>query len=126
MRLALVCIGKLKAGPERLLFERYFKRLTEGARGAGLAGPSCGRSGIPGSPLGGTRAAEGAAIVAALPKGAALVLLDERGSTATSEEWAETSAERGTRRTAYVVVIGGPDGLDSSLATLRIESSSAK
>ena len=38
MRLALVCVGKLKAGPERLLFDRYFKRLTDGARGAGLAG----------------------------------------------------------------------------------------
>ena len=38
MRLALVCVGKLKAGPERLLFERYFKRLSEGARGAGFTG----------------------------------------------------------------------------------------
>ena len=38
MRLALVCVGKLKAGPERLLFDRYFKRLTESARGAGFAG----------------------------------------------------------------------------------------
>ena len=38
MRLALVCVGKLKAGPERLLFDRYFKRFTEGARSAGFAG----------------------------------------------------------------------------------------
>ena len=33
MRLALVCVGKLKAGPERLLFDRYFKRLADGAAG---------------------------------------------------------------------------------------------
>ena len=35
MRLALVCVGKLKAGPERLLFDRYFKRLTRGRAGRG-------------------------------------------------------------------------------------------
>ena len=38
MRLALVCVGKLKAGPERLLFDRYFERLAQSARGAGLVG----------------------------------------------------------------------------------------
>ena len=34
MRLGLVCVGKLKAGAERLLFDRYFERLINGARGA--------------------------------------------------------------------------------------------
>src|SRR5258707_6333137 len=89
MRLALVCVGKLKAGPERLLFERYFKRLTEGARTAGLAGVDLreigeSRARRPDEP----RTEEAAAILAAAPKGAALGLLDEHWPSATTEEWA--------------------------------------
>jgi 23S rRNA (pseudouridine1915-N3)-methyltransferase len=117
MRLTLVCVGKLKAGPERLLFERYFKRLTEGARSAGLAGvdvreldESRARRSDE------RRAEEGRAILAAVPKGAALVLLDERGPPATSEEWAsDIGRARNVSRPAYAVAIGGPDGLDPSL-----------
>jgi 23S rRNA (pseudouridine1915-N3)-methyltransferase len=120
MRLALVCVGKLKAGPERLLFDRYFKRLTESARSAGLVAADLreigeSRARRPHE----RRAEEAAAILAGLPKGAALVLLDERGSSATSEEWAkDIGRARDASRPGYVVAIGGPDGLDSSLAPL--------
>ncbi|HXZ17533.1 MAG TPA: 23S rRNA (pseudouridine(1915)-N(3))-methyltransferase RlmH, partial [Roseiarcus sp.] len=27
MRIALICVGRLKSGPERELFDRYFSRL---------------------------------------------------------------------------------------------------
>jgi 23S rRNA (pseudouridine1915-N3)-methyltransferase len=117
VRLALVCVGKLKAGPERLLFDRYLKRLTHGARGAGLAGVDLreigeSRSRRPDE----RRAEEAAAILAATPKGAALVLLDEHGQSATSEDWAaDIGRQRDGSRPGYVVVIGGPDGLDPSL-----------
>jgi 23S rRNA (pseudouridine1915-N3)-methyltransferase len=117
MRLALVCVGKLKAGPERLLFERYFKRLNEGVRTAGLAGVDVrevveSRARRPDE----RRAEEAAAILAATPKGAALILLDERGPSATSEEWAaDMGRMRDASRPAYAVAIGGPDGLDPSL-----------
>ena len=117
MRLALVCVGRLKAGPERLLFDRYFKRLMEGARSAGLAGVDMreiaeSRARRPDE----RRTQEGAAILAAVPKGGALVLLDERGAPATSEEWAhDIGRARDEQRIAYAVAIGGPDGLDPSL-----------
>jgi len=117
VRLTLVCIGKLKAGPERLLFERYSKRLTQGARSAGIAsfevreiGESRARRADE------RRADEAAAILAAAPQGATLVLLDERGPPATSEEWAaDIGRARDAARPAYAVAIGGPDGLDPSL-----------
>ena len=126
MRLMLVCVGKLKAGPERLLFDRYLKRLKDNARSAGLAGVDVreigeSRARRPEE----RRAEEGAAILAAVPKGGALVLLDERGRSAGSEEW---SADIGRARDAsipvYAVAIGGPDGLDASLgaAARRIVS----
>ena len=117
MRLALVCVGKLKAGPERLLFDRYFKRLAEAARGAGLAGVDL--SEIRESRVRRAderRAEEGKGILAAVAKGAALVLLDERGLAATSEEWADDIGRaRDASRPSYAVAIGGPDGLDPSL-----------
>jgi 23S rRNA (pseudouridine1915-N3)-methyltransferase len=117
MRLALVCVGKLKAGPERLLFERYLKRLIDSARSAGLAGVDLreigeSRARRPED----RRAEEAAAILAAAPKGAALVLLDERGPSATSEEWAaDIGRARDASQPSYAVAIGGPDGLDPSL-----------
>jgi 23S rRNA (pseudouridine1915-N3)-methyltransferase len=118
VRLTLICVGRLKAGPERLLFERYFKRMAECARGAGLAGVDVreldeSRAQRPGQ----RRAEEGAAILAAVPKGGALVLLDERGQSATSEEWAaDIGRARDASRSAYAIAIGGPDGLDPSLS----------
>jgi 23S rRNA (pseudouridine1915-N3)-methyltransferase len=117
MRLVLVCVGKLKAGPERLMFDRYFERLAQSARGAGLAGVDLreigeSRSRRPDE----RRAEEAAAILAATPKGGALVLLDEQGPAASSEEWAaDIGRERDASRPAYAVAIGGPDGLDPSL-----------
>jgi 23S rRNA (pseudouridine1915-N3)-methyltransferase len=109
MRLTLVCVGRLKAGPERLLFDRYFERLAQSARGAGLVGVDLreigeSRSRRPDE----RRAEEAAAILAATPKGGALVLLDE--------QWAaDIGRERDASRPAYAVAIGGPDGLDPSL-----------
>jgi 23S rRNA (pseudouridine1915-N3)-methyltransferase len=117
MRLVVVCVGKLKAGPERLMFDRYFKRLAEGARGAGIAGVDLreigeSRSRRPDE----RRAEEAAAILAATPKGGALVLLDEHGPSATSDDWAaDIGRQRDASRPAYAVAIGGPDGLDPSL-----------
>ena len=119
MRLALVCVGKLKAGPERLLFDRYFKRLTEGARGVGFAGvdlreidefagPPAGRTagrrrrGDPGRRAEGRRAGR---------------CSTSAGRRRPARNGRPTSAGRGTRRERlYAVAIGGPDGLDPSLA----------
>ena len=54
-----------------------------------------------------------------MPKGSALVLLDERGPSATSEELAaDIGRARNFSRPAYAVAIGGPDGLHSSLGAV--------
>ena len=116
MRLALVCVGRLKAGPERELFDRYFKRTSESARGVGISGVDLreideSRARRPED----RREEEAAAIAAALPAGAFVVALDERGQSPTSEEWAaEIRRARDASRAAFAVVIGGPDGLSAS------------
>lgn len=74
MRIALVCVGRLKTGPERELFQRYLSRLTESARNVGVAGVDLreidqSRARRPEH----RREAEAAAIVAAAPANAMLV-----------------------------------------------------
>ena len=117
MRLTLIGVGRLKSGPERELFDRYFKRLSDLARSQGVAEVEAreieeGRARRPED----RRAEEARAILAAAPKGAWLALLDERGASMTSIEWAaEIGKARDGAAPAYAVVIGGPDGLDPSL-----------
>ncbi len=117
MRLTVIAVGRMKAGPERELLDRYAKRL------AALA-PSLGFSPVDWRELDEgrarrmeeRRAEEGRAILAAVPKGGWLALLDERGAALSSEQWA---AELGKARDggipAYAVAIGGPDGHDPAL-----------
>ena len=117
MRLLLIAVGRLKAGPERDLFERYAKRLAESVRLVGIAGFECreieeGRARRPED----RQAEEARAIRAALPAGARLVLCDERGKSLTSVEFAaEIGVARDHGESAYAVVLGGPDGLDPKL-----------
>jgi 23S rRNA (pseudouridine1915-N3)-methyltransferase len=117
LRLLLIGVGRLKGGPERELFERYFKRLGGLARTIGIASVDLreieeGRARRPED----RRAEEARLILADLPKGATLALLDERGAALTSAQWAaEIGGARDGAAPAYALVIGGPDGLDPSL-----------
>ena len=117
MRLALIGVGRLKSGPERELFDRYFKRLADLARSQGISGVDLreveeGRA----RRAEDRQAEEARAILAAAPKGAWLALLDERGAAMTSAQWAaEIGKAREAAAPAYAVVIGGPDGLDPAL-----------
>ncbi|MBV8564067.1 MAG: 23S rRNA (pseudouridine(1915)-N(3))-methyltransferase RlmH [Methylobacteriaceae bacterium] len=117
MRIALVSVGRMKAGPERELFGRYFSRLADSARIAGITGVEArelpeSRARRPDD----RRAEEAAAIRAAIPEAAILVALDERGISLTSAQWAaDIGKARDAGRSAYAVAIGGPDGLDPTL-----------
>jgi 23S rRNA (pseudouridine1915-N3)-methyltransferase len=117
VRIALLCVGRLKAGPERELFDRYLKRLSECARGVGIAGVDLreieeSRARRPED----RREEEAAAILATLPAGSMLIALDERGASPSSSEWAaEIGRARDASRPAYAVAVGGADGLSPSL-----------
>jgi 23S rRNA (pseudouridine1915-N3)-methyltransferase len=117
VRLLMIGVGRLKAGSERELFDRYLKRLSDLARISGFSGADCreieeGRARRPED----RRAEEAREIAAAAPKGGRLILLDERGAALSSAQWAaEIGKARDGGAPAYVVVIGGPDGLDAAL-----------
>jgi 23S rRNA (pseudouridine1915-N3)-methyltransferase len=117
LRLTIIAVGRMKAGPERELMERYAKRL------AGLA-PTLGFPQVDWRELdegrargmAERRAEEGRAILAAAPKGAWLALLDERGAALTSEQWAaEIGKALDASVPAYAIAMGGPDGHDPAL-----------
>ena len=117
MRLALIGVGRLKAGLERDLFARYFKRLGDLARPLGFHGVSLSELDEGRAPRAADRQAEEArAIGAAIPKGARLIVLDERGEALTSRQFAADIAKaRDNAVSAYAIVIGGADGLVPAL-----------
>lgn len=61
------------------------------------------------------RAEEAAALLAAVPRGAAVVALDERGREWTSRELAHWVGEQRDSAVPVALLIGGPDGLDPSV-----------
>ena len=125
MRLHVIAAGKLKSGAERELCERYAERLKALAPKIGLNFTGITEIQESRQARAAARMAEEAKFfAAALPEGAAVAVLDERGKSLTSEAFAAwTGARRDEGGKALALVIGGPDGLDESLrraATLTL------
>ena len=113
MRLHLCAVGRLRAGPERDLVDDYLQRLDRTGRPLGL-GPATEHEVE--DRKGGGMAAEGALLSRVIPDGAALVVLDERGKTLSSPEFAQALAGwRDGGRQDAAFVIGGADGVDPTL-----------
>lgn len=117
MKLIVHAVGRLKAGPERELAERYFDRLEKSGPAVGLE-----FSGV--TEIAESRAQtaterrreEGQRLQTQLQPGTALILLDERGKNLASEDFAgRVGLLRDNGRKAMLVAIGGADGHDASL-----------
>lgn len=112
MRVLLLAVGRMKAGPERDLLARYIERTQAMARGLGFSAVEVrevdeGRSR---SPLDRKRL-EALALTAELPAGGRVAVLDERGQAMSSDDFAhDLGRARDAGRAAYALVIGGPDG----------------
>ena len=125
LRLLLIGVGRLKAGPERELFERYFKRLVDLARERpGVSGVDCAKSrkGARGGPKIGRRRRRGR-FSPQLPKGrrARVARRARRGAVERAMGGAKSARRGMARAPAYALVIGGPDGLDPGAARARLE-----
>lgn len=117
MRLLIGSVGRLKAGPERELFERYVGRAKALGRSLGLSGPDlleCDESKAR-SPAERKRE-EAAALAAKGVRGGKTVVFDERGSSFTSQDFAERlTRSRDDGVPTLTVLIGGPDGVSPDL-----------
>ncbi len=110
MRLHLCAVGRLRAGPERDLVDDYLARTDRTGRSLGL-GPVTDHEVE--DRRGGGMAAEAALLSRAVPDGAALCVLDERGKMLSSPEFAQVLAQwRDSGRQDAAFVIGGADGVD--------------
>ena len=116
MKLMLLAVGRMKAGPERELLNRYLDRAVASARAVGLGSvqvleieESRARS------VEQRRRDEAAMFEDRMPAGAAVWLLDERGKPLTSPAFAtELGRNRDAALPALILGIGGPDGFDPS------------
>lgn len=117
MKLDIIAIGRLKAGPERELVARYAERLKGGGRAIGFEPPrlvelaeSQARRDLD------RKAEEATAILAQCPDPFRLVAFDETGTTLDSAGFARNLGEwRDSGVPGVSFVIGGADGLGEAV-----------
>lgn len=106
MRIKILCVGKMKSGPEREMVDEYVRR-------AGPLGRKFGVRDIEEVEVasGNGQEAEGKRVVEKLPSDARIILLDECGKSYRSEDFAKLinrSADNAVGELVFVV--GGADG----------------
>lgn len=100
MKTTILAVGRLKAGPEAELITAYVRQLQSTLSIVEID-PNKHRG----------QAAEQAALVSAIPEGAVVVVLDEKGRDLSSTALAEKiEAWRDQGRRELVFLIGGADG----------------
>jgi 23S rRNA (pseudouridine1915-N3)-methyltransferase len=117
MKIAVHAVGRMKAGPEKELADRYLDRFARSGPAVGLE--FSGVSELPESrslQVSERQRDEAQRLQAQLAPGTVLVLLDERGKNISSETLAEkVAALRDGGQRNLALAIGGPDGHDPTL-----------
>ena len=113
MRVHLCAVGRLRPGSERALIDDYVTRFDRSGRALSL-GPLTEHEVE--DKRGGGMSAEADLLARAVPAGALIVTLDERGALVSSPEFAAMLARwRDGGRQDLAFVIGGADGIDPGL-----------
>ncbi len=108
MKITLLAIGKLKTGPEAELVAEYRKRLSwsvgirEYEAKAGLKGAA-------------KQQKEHELLNAAIPDGAYIIALDERGKAATTQQFAALLEAQQHAGQEVCFILGGADGLTDAM-----------
>ena len=113
MRLHIVAVGRMKAGPEKALCDDYIACFVKQGRGLGFSALHVVEVD---DRKGGGKEVQGDLILKAIPKNAALVCLDERGKALSSVEFGHQLSEfqdQGISDLAFV--IGGADGISKDV-----------
>jgi 23S rRNA (pseudouridine1915-N3)-methyltransferase len=124
MRIHLIAVGQKMPDWAQTAFDDYAKRFPPDARIEVKTVKTEPRGGA--KPVATLMQAERQRIEAALPRGARVVVLDERGTTLTTMALAQQLITWQTQADDVALVIGGPDGLDPEFkakATQRLRLS---
>jgi 23S rRNA (pseudouridine1915-N3)-methyltransferase len=117
VKLHILAVGRLKAGPELALFDDYLKRARGLGRSLGVTDIEA--RDFPESKLPDAKsrmAAEAALLTAASPDPSFRIVLDERGKALASGDFAlifQRHLDHATPSLAFL--IGGPDGHDAAI-----------
>ncbi|RWR47245.1 23S rRNA (pseudouridine(1915)-N(3))-methyltransferase RlmH [Sinirhodobacter ferrireducens] len=112
MKVTVCAVGRLRKGPELDLISDYLERFSKAGRSYGL-GPASVVEVEDKKNLG--MEAEAVLLERAIPAGAVLVTLDERGDLVTSPEFAAKLAGWRDAGRDLAFVIGGADGIAPAL-----------
>jgi len=117
MKLSLHAVGRMKKGPERELFARYFDRATASGKQQSIQ-PFILKeySESKAQRAADRKRQEADEILANIDKSAMVIALDERGKTLSSPDFAsmiERYRDDGAKE--LVFIIGGADGLDETI-----------
>ncbi|WP_417579336.1 23S rRNA (pseudouridine(1915)-N(3))-methyltransferase RlmH [Pelagibacterium sp.] len=117
MRVLIVAVGRMKAGPERDLVARYLDRAVASGKPHGLADFSVVElAESRASSADARKTEESRAIRSAIPDRSVIIALDERGKSVSSNDFATRLADwRDSGRQTVVLLIGGADGLSAEL-----------
>lgn len=109
MRTHLIAVGRMKAGPERGLFDHYAARLSPPPNMCEVEEKRT-------LPSDKRKLSEADLLLKRVPDGAVVIAMDERGKTLSSKTFAKKMGawrDDGFRDVAFL--IGGADGLDKSV-----------
>ena len=112
MRLAIAAIGKLKAGPEKLLAEDYATRIPALGKKVGITALKI-KDWSESQRADATQriSEEAVQLWSAVPAGSFVIALDEKGKSPTSANFAASLAKRAYQGQADLIfLLGGPDG----------------
>jgi 23S rRNA (pseudouridine1915-N3)-methyltransferase len=113
MRVHICAVGRLRKGPERDLYDDYLTRFDRTGRALAL-GPAALIEVE--DKKGGGMAAEAVLLEKAIPSGALICVMDERGDVMTSPRFADRiGGWRDQGRQDVAFVIGGADGIAPAL-----------
>ena len=122
--MTIAAIGRMKAGPERELADRYIGRVNKAGRRLGLSLAVREFAESRAAAAAARKDQEAAALLASLPQGAVLVALDETGKNLDSRAFAGRIARwREDGASELVFAIGGADGFGPAVleaAALRL------
>ncbi|WBU52699.1 23S rRNA (pseudouridine(1915)-N(3))-methyltransferase RlmH [Paracoccus sp. SCSIO 75233] len=112
MRITLLAVGRLRKSPELALIDDYLDRFAKTGRQLGL--PPVQITEIDDRRASGM-AAEAPLIERAIPQGAYVIMMDERGEQPASPDFAARIGELRDQGRDICLIIGGADGLDPGL-----------